>query len=157
MSQPLYTSAIETSFSTSKLPFMAPTPEPPRAHPTQVQPSNPTLLHTSGAQTSLRAPAPMPLEIPERMPPPAMPQLGFLSHVNYKEIYGLFGQLRYPNGFQNIWEYYYEPGRGNGGRILLCTAPDRELWDGDGVALPGEVGVWRVNLFKPRYRINDPN
>lgn len=142
MSQPpLYTWSLQNALPTSASGMSIPVQQP---------------LHTSSACTSLRAPPPLLLEIPERMAPPRMPQLGFLSHDNSKEIFGLFGQFVYPNGFQNRWEYYYEPVRGNGGRILLCTAPDRELWTGDGVVLPGEPGVWRVTLYEPRYRRNNP-
>jgi len=76
-----------------------------------------------------------------------MPQIGIITHDHREEVFGLFGQRRFPHHAQ--YEYYFEPIKGGGGRVPLCT-PRGELWSGDGVELPGYKGVWQVTLFAPR-------
>ena len=89
--------------------------------------------------------------LPVHAAPQVMAQLGIITHEHQPEVYGLFGQPRYSYG--SSFEYYYEPSKGGGGRVPLCTTPGVQLYSGDGVELPGRDGVWRVSLFPPRVQV----
>ena len=87
------------------------------------------------------------LELPVPMAPPAMPQLGYVTHEHFEQVIPLHGA---PNS-QSRYGFEYYVVTNSAGRISICTPPDRELWTGDGVEVPGLPGVWRVTLFEPRY------
>lgn len=86
------------------------------------------------------------LLLPVRGPPPPMPQLGYLSHEFKKDVIALYGMPTYSRSSQ--YEYYVE--MTNGGRIPLCTDPNRILWTGDIVSIPAQPGAWTVTLYEPR-------
>lgn len=88
------------------------------------------------------------LILPQTLPPPDMPTIGYLTQEHRHFMFPLFGRPTYTN--RAVWEYATII---ENIRIALCTDPQRILATGDGVEVPNQPGVWRVTLYEPRFVI----
>lgn len=88
------------------------------------------------------------LVLPQTMPPPNMPVIGYLTQEHRHFIFPLYGRPTITN--RAVWEYSTLI---EDVLISLCTDPQRILATGDGVEVPNQPGVWRVTLYEPRFVI----
>jgi hypothetical protein len=90
--------------------------------------------------------APDRLLLAQTLPPPVMPIIGYVTQENQRHMYSLYGRPTLTN--RGVWEYSVQI---EDLRLPLCTDPQRILMTGDAVEVPGKPGVWRVNLYEPRF------
>lgn len=104
---------------------------------------NKKTLNRSGAEYLT---SPDRLVLPQILPPPDMPVIGYLTQEHRQFMFPLYGRPTFTN--RGVWEY---AALIDDIRIALCTDPQRILMTGDGVEIPNYPGVWRVTLYEPRF------